>query len=42
MKQQDVTEIESHGEVFQRLMEAMPIEKRVAGLVCDERGDLEA
>ena len=42
MKQQDVTEIESHGEMFQRRTEAMPVEARFAGLASRERGDVEA
>jgi hypothetical protein len=42
MKQQDATDSESHGEMFQRLMEAMAIEERGAGLASGERGDHEA
>ncbi len=37
MKQQDVTNTESYDEMFQKLMEALPIEKRLAGLAPEER-----
>jgi hypothetical protein len=37
MKQQDVADMPGYSEMFQKLVEAMPIEKRLAGLTDEER-----
>ena len=36
MKEQDVADKPDYGEMFQKLVEAMPLEKRLAGLTDDE------
>jgi hypothetical protein len=37
MKQQDVAEMAGYDEMFLKLMEAMPLEKRLAGLAPEQR-----
>ena len=36
MKQQDVTDMPGYNEMFQKLVEAWPVEKRLAGLTPEE------
>ena len=37
MKQQDIEELPGYEEMFQKLVEAMPLEKRLAGLAPEQR-----
>ena len=37
MKQQDVTDMPGYSEMFQKLVEAWPVENRLAGLTPEER-----
>ncbi|MGK3983397.1 hypothetical protein WME99_10180 [Sorangium sp. So ce136] len=37
MKQRDIEELPEYEEMFQKLVEAMPVEKRLAGLTPEQR-----